>query len=230
MRFWRTRRRRSMSEFDVMAKLLVGRDVDCVFDVGANDGRVALRLIETFRPERLFAFEPVGSNAAALRARLADHPGATVHEIAVGSEDGEVSFNINANSVYNNSLLRAAEGGGQWHDIRHVRTETVACVRIDTFCDTHGIAGIDILKVDAEGADLMVLQGAETMLREKRIGIVFVEVLFSAAFAGQGGLGAFLNLLEDRGYVLYGFFGQKIDDDGRLIRADALFVEGSLLG
>jgi len=212
-----------------MAKLLKGREVDCVFDVGANDGRVALQLIKTFRPRQVFAFEPVSSNAAALRARLADHPFANIHEIAVGDADGEVAFNINANSVYNNSLLDAAEGGGQWHDIQHVRSQTVTCVRIDSFCKAHNIAGIDILKIDAEGADLMVLQGAETMLREKRVGIVFVEVLFSAAFDGQGGLSAFLNLLEDRGYVLYGFLGKKIDADGRLIRADALFVEGSLL-
>ena len=58
------------------------------------------------------------------------------------------------------------------HDASGV-TVNVAC--IDTYCQENGIEWIDVLKVDVEGADAWVHEGAAQLLGERRIGTVFFE-------------------------------------------------------
>jgi hypothetical protein len=51
----------------------------------------------------------------------------------------------------------------------------VACTTIDAFCADNKIPEIDLLKVDTEGGDLFVLQGARRTMEEGRIRFVYVE-------------------------------------------------------
>jgi hypothetical protein len=46
---------------------------------------------------------------------------------------------------------------------------------LDVFCEENSIGSIDILKIDTEGFDLIVLQGAERMLQNGRIKFIHVE-------------------------------------------------------
>ena len=48
-------------------------------------------------------------------------------------------------------------------------------MRGDDYADGHGITHIDFLKVDAEGADHLVLRGFERLLRAGRIDVVQFE-------------------------------------------------------
>ena len=52
---------------------------------------------------------------------------------------------------------------------------TVDVVRLDTYCESRSIDRIDTLKVDVEGADAWVLEGAQRLLHAGRIGTVFFE-------------------------------------------------------
>jgi hypothetical protein len=52
---------------------------------------------------------------------------------------------------------------------------SVVTTTVDEFCSSRGIEAVDLLKVDAEGHDLAVLEGAATMLREARIAFVQFE-------------------------------------------------------
>ena len=49
-------------------------------------------------------------------------------------------------------------------------------VTIDEFARTHGIDEIELLKIDVEGAELDVLQGASDLIRERRIKAVQFEL------------------------------------------------------
>lgn len=48
--------------------------------------------------------------------------------------------------------------------------EQVAVTTVDAFCAEHEVEEIDFSKIDAEGADLAVLQGAARMLGDGKIG------------------------------------------------------------
>lgn len=217
------------SSIQTMATLLASKPVSVAFDIGANEGDVSERLLQKLHPERLFAFEPMPETFSRLQARFATNSAVEVHKLAVGNTAGEVTLNINRTEAYNNSLLAAAKGAEKWHDIEHVSTETVECVTLDTFCAAQGVEQIDALKIDVEGADFLVLEGAERMLREKRIKLIYVEVLLTPSFVGQASLGQFIEHLDDFGLSFFNLFGHKEDDRGRLFRADALFVRNDLL-
>ena len=48
-------------------------------------------------------------------------------------------------------------------------TEEVPATTVDNYCESNGVARIDLLKIDVEGAELQVLLGAERTLRAKRV-------------------------------------------------------------
>jgi hypothetical protein len=51
----------------------------------------------------------------------------------------------------------------------------VCCTTLSAYCREKGIDRIDVLKIDTEGHDLAVLQGAEQMLSKGAIRFVYVE-------------------------------------------------------
>ena len=56
-----------------------------------------------------------------------------------------------------------------------ISEEEVECTTIDTLFEEFGLESIDYLKVDTEGAELMILKGAEKNLKDKRIQCIQLE-------------------------------------------------------
>ena len=56
-----------------------------------------------------------------------------------------------------------------------ISEEEVECTTIDTLFEEFGLESIDYLKVDTEGAELMILKGAENNLKDKRIQCIQLE-------------------------------------------------------
>lgn len=135
----------------------VGPD-DVVLDLGAHTGYYTLlasRLVG--RGGRVFAFEPHPRNAWFLRqhARLNGCRNVEVVEGAAYDRTGVVRFRYGAGS-----------GTGQVADQGAVG---VKAVRIDDFVQQRGIVP-SVIKVDVEGGERPVLEGArETLLRDRPI-------------------------------------------------------------
>src|SRR5690606_8312273 len=55
------------------------------------------------------------------------------------------------------------------------RSEAIQIRRIDDFCEERSIGKIDFMKIDTEGYELSVLEGADSMLRAQRIDILHIE-------------------------------------------------------
>jgi len=75
----------------------------------------------------------------------------------------------NANSLYRRSGLEMIGFPPQ------TTTETVIIDTVDAYCARQGIAAIDFMKIDTEGHDLYVLQGASRLLTAKAIGAIQFE-------------------------------------------------------
>ena len=71
----------------------------------------------------------------------------------------------------------------------------------DFYMDRLGIDGVDVLKIDTEGADLRVLHGFSNALAEGRIGLVQFELTLWAAIA-RTWLADFYELLEPAGFTI----------------------------
>lgn len=131
-----------------------------VLDVGACEGLFALRVTKDGQAAKVHCFEPSARTAALLR-RAAEKNGVAnsiaLEICAVGRDSREVYFTDLPIAEANHIV---ATGGNGATKIRQVS--------LDDYCQEKGIKlrPIDLIKVDAEGADLDVIKGAERSIRE----------------------------------------------------------------
>jgi FkbM family methyltransferase len=120
-----------------------------VIDAGAHVGEFAAAIRDRFGA-RVFALEPVPE----LRARIAQVPGLSVLDGALAGTDGEIELHLSANPQANSADPRIAEQFGYRGTIR-VRSWSLAGLMAELT-----LTGIDLLKLDVEGAELEVLETA----------------------------------------------------------------------
>ncbi len=147
-----------------------------VWDVGANVGLFAFAAA-FLAGERgsVLAIEPDPFLASLLRRSAAHEPSnrsarssgvlaaVEVIEAAVAATDGEVELHIAERGRAANHLA-AVEGSSQAGGVRTRRR--VRAVTLDGLLLTH--APPDVLKIDVEGAEMLVLGGAKKLLAEAR--------------------------------------------------------------
>jgi FkbM family methyltransferase len=133
-----------------------------VFDVGANQGLWTRALMEcaATRVERIYAFEPCEAHRASLEQIR--WPGFELVQAAVGREAGTAVIHSEAAGSLTASLHARL-------DVPQTIREEVPVVSLDDFAGERGIGRIDFLKMDIEGHELFALQGATTLLSERRI-------------------------------------------------------------
>ena len=156
-------------EYWLLAQVLKApTSAQVLFDVGANKGNwtaTALGLSRTLSKIHIHAFEPSLATRSMIGARFVESPSVTVHPYALSDTDGEATFYSNEDGGETNSLSPAS---GQ-------DTEVVKVTTIDRFMQRYAIEMVSMIKIDTEGADLLVLRGAEESLRFGRISIVQLE-------------------------------------------------------
>jgi FkbM family methyltransferase len=135
------------------------RSEDICFDVGGNVGYFSMLMGQCAARGQVHVFEPIPLNAALIRtsAELNAFSNLTINTVAVGSEKGASKFSVSVDSAY--SSMRAT---GRRTEERSIN---VPIVSLDDYIAEHGIPRVDILKVDVEGAEGLVILGANRMLQ-----------------------------------------------------------------
>src|SRR5688572_14114424 len=92
--------RRSFKDDFVDQRDLLGHlgAVRTIFDCGANIGHITERYLELFPQSRVYAFEPNPELEASLVARYKDDARVSIHPLAIGSQSGTATFNVNPNN------------------------------------------------------------------------------------------------------------------------------------
>jgi len=85
-------------------------------------------------------------------------------------------------------------------------SEEVTVDSLESFCARNAIGQIDILKMDVQGWELELLQGAEGLLRDRRIRFIYSEVGFRRDSSDMQHFCALNEVLEEQGYWLCGFY------------------------
>jgi FkbM family methyltransferase len=130
----------------------------------------------------------------------------------------------------NPDMLRMFHGFPSWGTV--VGTRTVDTVRLDDVPET---AGVDLIKMDIQGAELIVLRHAERRLRSALV--IQSEVEFLPLYQGQPLFSEMEMFLRQRGFLFHRFFpvvsrmlqplsigGDIYAGMSQLVWADAIFV------
>jgi FkbM family methyltransferase len=146
----------------------------CVFDVGSNKGQfldLVLRSVGSI-PIHIHAFEPAHETYKSLCANAKGYSNVTLNNIALGNLKGESSlFYDYAGSGLASLTNRRLEHLG----IDFKCSEKIIVDTLDNYCSNQAIQEIDLLKLDVEGHELDVLQGAKEMLAARKIKMVSFE-------------------------------------------------------
>ncbi|MGB3296357.1 MAG: FkbM family methyltransferase [Phormidesmis sp.] len=138
-------------------------------DVGANYGYFSCLWAASSKKNRVMAFEASPRNVAPLRENILNNnfePQVEVYDVALGKETGNLPFSFVSDEQTGWGGL-ALENG--------TATIDVSVVTLDQFWSRTEHQIIDVLKIDTEGADTWVLQGAESLLRNHKILHIFFE-------------------------------------------------------
>ena len=145
-----------------------------LFDIGANIGTVALPLAKTYQQAKIIAIEPTDFAFQKLSRNIELNPELAKRiqlEQAFVTEKSSQPQTIMAyaswNISKNDSRKHPIHGGIE------KESKEVLVTSLDDYCREHGIAKVDFIKVDTEGHDFKVLQGAAGILKESRPVVIF---------------------------------------------------------
>jgi FkbM family methyltransferase len=135
------------------------------FDVGANAGLVTFQVAHRRPDARIVAFEPNPAAVDAWRrnSRLNGRGRVSLEATAVSNKDGKANFDAPSSDLGAGFIAPPGRGF------------EVPVVALDSYCDAHGIARIDVMKVDVQGHEPEVLRGARGLLSSGAIRFMILE-------------------------------------------------------
>jgi FkbM family methyltransferase len=145
--------------------------IDCVFDVGANEGQYAdvLRDRVGYRGP-IISFEPIPNIAARLRSRAATTSNWFIEEAALDSAIRPRSFNIMANNKFSSLLNPTSADSVLFKESNSItRTIDITTSTLAAYYQEYKrMLGFSrpYLKMDTQGNDVGVAKGAGDFIRE----------------------------------------------------------------
>lgn len=174
-------------------------------DVGANEGLFSIFAAKCVGSSgSVWAFEPSRREFALLEHNLElNHLHARLFPCALAETNGSAEFKV---AAFGNEGLNTL-GEFAYRDTDEGERYVVELKRLDDVIALDPPARVDLIKIDVEGAELRVLQGAEETLRRYRPVLLF-EAL-EAALQHQGAsVAQLVDFVRGCGYSIFVFDSQ----------------------
>jgi len=209
-----------------LSKVFEHYQITTVFDVGANVGQYYdfLRKHVGFEGE-IFSFEPLPDLAAALKLREADDPLWKVHNLGLGSSNGELVLNIMARRTFSSFRQPNADNCPDFSASNTVIDSVKVPVRrLDDLMSGEDLNGQSCyLKVDTQGFDLEVLRGAPELLKLTKA--LQFELAVQHLYADVPSYKEMMGIVEAMGFSLSGLFPICHDSNLRAVEFDCVMVK-----
>lgn len=147
------------------------RNKHCVIDIGAHIGLVTMPMSQMIAENgKVYAFEPATANRRYLEYHLRKNNirNVEVYPVLVGNQikDDVPFFELNADTGMNSVVPMHHQGN--FKPTRKMQTT------LDVFCREHALKP-DVIKIDVEGYEIEVLQGAQETLKNNNT-VIFLSV------------------------------------------------------
>jgi FkbM family methyltransferase len=193
-----------------------------VIDAGANRGQFAVFAARRFPHAALICFEPLPEPGARLRRAVGNLGRLKLWDVALGAANEEAEFHVSA-ADDSSSLLPIGQRQREAFPGTGERTITrVQVRRLDDLLQPGELIAPVLLKIDVQGGELAVLQGAEGILPS--IEAVLVEVSFVELYAGQALADEIWDYLGSHGFSCRGVWSVSYGSKRECLQGDLLFA------
>ena len=188
------------------------RPDDICFDVGANIGYYTTLFARLAHSGSVHAFEPAQLNWHVLNTNLLLNRFRHVSMLhaAVGETAGSMPFSVSRDGAFS-----SLKDTGRDVEVDLIETSVIT---IDDYVRAHNISRIDVMKVDVEGAEGLVINGAKELLSgvETRPRVLMLELYDSNLVPFGFDVKGLAERIEALGYTAH-----IAGCDGELIRFEA---------
>ena len=168
-----------------------------IFEIGACEGENSVRYANFFPNAEIYAFEPLPDNIVLVNKNVKEYNKKNIKLITscLSDKTGEVSFYVSEGNPENvevgdwnfgnkSSSILPPEKTLEIHEWLKFKKEIkVPTDTLSNFCMQNKIDFIDFIHMDVQGAELMVLQGAENYI--DKISMIWLEVEAVELYKGQ---------------------------------------------
>lgn len=217
---------------------LIQRQSLTLMDIGARGELEEPWSLMTPGALEVIGFEPDAEECRRLNQEVPPNSQRRYIPAAVWSESTQLPVHINAapstSSVYpaNLDLIRRYEKK-HWSVREAVSIANVEAITVDAVCASQGLSP-DFMKIDTQGAEYMILSGAEHVLRHEVVAVV-VESWTTEVYRGQRLSGDVMSLMAANSFSLYDVNvaaawhrSETVKGKRQVIGLDLLFVKDDL--
>jgi FkbM family methyltransferase len=200
-------------------------------DIGANVGYYSVLAALVNPGCRIHSFEPSPSTFGVLHENVtANHLlNVQTNQLALGDKTGTLKFNVYADQALNSPKA----GDDDQHPFFKegpAQVIDVPSIKLDDFLAEHHLPQPDVVKLDVEGFEYFVLQGARNLLSSANPPILLCEVepLWLKRFGlVSSDLIEYLEKLSYRAFVLTRYGLVRKDEISRYLSGDMVFVQAN---
>ena len=209
---------------DILNNLITKLDINLIFDVGANEGQFAKKIIESGYKRNIISFEPLNNCYENLVLSSSKFKNWKVEKLSLGSENRASEINV-SNYALSSSILPISNNHLKAKkNSNYISKQITKIKKLDTYIYENKIAtDYSFLKIDTQGYEYNVLEGSLQNIKNFRI--ILCELSFEELYIGQKLWIDIINFLKKNNFEVWflekGFQSQE---NGQMLQADCIFV------
>lgn len=213
----------SISSFEILTNLKqIVSELDLIIDVGANSGQFS-KASNFFYPEaQIYTFEPLEDHFLNIAQKFSKIKNVKVYNLAVGNEDGFISFNKNKYG-HVSSILDISEEN-KYYPKEHIEKIDVKITTLDTFFKEIQIPKATLIKLDVQGFELEVLKGAVNIIQ--KVNYIIIEANLETLYTNQPTFTEVNTFLNENGFEVCGMLDFNLGSKNKYIEVDLLYKRG----
>jgi FkbM family methyltransferase len=202
-------------------------DIDTIVDVGANEGQFGTSMRRLAFGGDIYSFEPVKAVYDILAQTAAGDSRWKTYNLALGDANNETQINVSEASVFSSVLEGNEFGAKRFEGIKVDRKENIMMRRLDEFLGREMSGRRVLLKMDTQGYDVKVFEGAAGIL--PHVCALISELSLIPIYYGMKHYREALEIYEKGGFSVSGVYPVSRNKKNlSLIEIDCVMVNQKL--
>ncbi len=206
-------------------KIIQAQGIDLVLDVGASEGAYSLQLRQHGYEGNILSFEPLSESFGVLQQRTAKDPFWSCENLALSDSDGMIQINVSGHKTSSSILPISETHLSAMPSSVYVDIEKVWVARLDSLkSNMIKRDAVIYLKVDVQGFEKHVLEGARETLKQTRV--IELELSLAPMYVGGAEFMEMITYLTQFEFKMVSLEPVFTDPKtGQILQVDGIFVK-----